>query len=134
MQKPPIWTYRIGVKQFKKPSTPANVSEQAAQQFNADELWRDNENVRESVRPVLADVGETAQFLAAKRLTLTPDARTLFLDFLYGDLGEALKRLERISEGDYRPTNTASASPSRSRTDTGVTREVFAEVDCGSQA
>jgi hypothetical protein len=35
-----------------------------------DELWRDDEKLRKEVCPVLADVGETAQFLAMKRLTL----------------------------------------------------------------
>src|SRR5262245_56005132 len=38
------------------------------------DVW-DMEDVREAVRPVLADVGETAQFLALKNIALTPDAR-----------------------------------------------------------
>ena len=34
-----------------------------------DELWEHDSNLRRAVYPVLADVGETAQFLAMKRLT-----------------------------------------------------------------
>ena len=55
-----------------------DVSEEEAERLDADVLWRDREDVRESVRPVLADVGETAQFLAAKRMALTSEARNLF--------------------------------------------------------
>lgn len=53
------------------------------------------------MRPVLADVGETAQFLAMKGQALNSQARGRFLDWLYDDLSEALKRLIRISQGDY---------------------------------
>jgi hypothetical protein len=83
--------------------TTDSVSEQDAEQIDADELWRDRPDVRENVRPVLADVGETAQFFAAKRLVLTNTARNTFLDYLYSDLSAALKRLERIAEGDHSP-------------------------------
>ena len=58
-----------------------------------DELWEQEEDLRSAVRPVLADVGETAQFLATKTLVLNNEARGLFLDFLYKDLAAALKRL-----------------------------------------
>ena len=34
--------------------------------------------LRKAVRPVLADIGETAQFLAMKRLTLNSEARERF--------------------------------------------------------
>jgi hypothetical protein len=46
---------------------------------NPDDLWSQNEDLRREVRPVLADVGETAQFLAVKRLTLNSEARDRFL-------------------------------------------------------
>jgi integrase len=77
------------------------LSERDAAQCDPDELWRDWPEVRERVRPVLADIGETAQFLAAKQLTLKEDARNRFLDYLYDDLAAALTRLLRMSEGDY---------------------------------
>jgi hypothetical protein len=43
------------------------VTEEEFARLHAEELW-DMEEVREAVRPVLADVGETAQFLALKKL------------------------------------------------------------------
>jgi integrase len=91
--------------------TTDSVSEQDAEQIDADELWRDRPDVRENVRPVLADVGETAQFFAAKRLVLTNTARNTFLDYLYSDLSAALKRLERIAEGDHSPDKYVERFP-----------------------
>ena len=73
-----------------------------------DELWEQEKNSGRAVRPVLADVGETAQFLATKTLVLDYRRRDQFLDHLYKDLAEALRRLIRISKGDYSPTRTAS--------------------------
>jgi integrase len=69
------------------------------------------DDVREAVRPVLADVGEIAQFLAVKQIALTHDGRNLFLDFLYDDLAAALKRLLRFAEGDYGPDKYAERFP-----------------------
>ena len=87
------------------------------------------EDVREAVRPVLADVGETAQFLALKQVVLTHDARNLFLDFLYDDLAGALKRLLRLAEGDYGPDKYAERFPKVVEgTDSGVTSwELFTQ-------
>jgi hypothetical protein len=47
------------------------------------------DDVREKVRPVLADAGKTAQFLALKNIALTHDARKLFLhsDFIQAPRG-----------------------------------------------
>ncbi len=39
-----------------------------------DDLWREDEELRKAVRSVLADVGETAQFLAMKGQTLNGEA------------------------------------------------------------
>ena len=79
------------------------VGERRWQEEDPDELWEQDEELRRAVRPVLADVGETSQFLAAKGLVLNNEARDLFLDFLYKDLAETLRRLIRRSEGDYSP-------------------------------
>ena len=63
-----------------------------------------------------------AQFLALKQITLTHDARNLFLDFMYDDLAAALKRLLRLSEGDYSPDKYAERFPKAIEgTDSGVT-------------
>jgi integrase len=68
-----------------------------------DDVWRGEPEAREEIRPMLADWGETAQFLAARRLVLDNASRDLFLDALYGDFGEALKLLIRQAHGDYSP-------------------------------
>jgi integrase len=79
-------------------------------------------DVRAEVRPVLADVGETAQFFAAKGLALTNAARDLFLDNLYPDLAAALRRLIREAKGDYSPDRYAERFPKDSTsTDGGLT-------------
>src|SRR5262249_15321221 len=41
----------------------SSVPEVLIESAGIDELWRDRPDLRESVRPVLADIGETAQFL-----------------------------------------------------------------------
>jgi hypothetical protein len=64
------------------------------------EVW-DMEDVRETVRPVVADIAQTEQFLALKQMPLTREARALFLDFLYEDFAAATKRLLRFTSGDY---------------------------------
>jgi hypothetical protein len=86
------------------------VSEEEFERLRAQELW-DLEEVREAVRPVLADVGETAQFLALKSTALRNEARNLFLDFLYEDLAAALKLLLRRFEGNYSPDKYAERFP-----------------------
>jgi integrase len=66
-----------------------------------DDIWERGGVVREDVRPMLADWGETAQFLAARRMVLDAPSRDLFLDYLYGDFGEALRLLIKRAGGDY---------------------------------
>ena len=79
------------------------------------------------MRPVLADAGETAQFLAMKRLVLNNEARDLFLDWLYEDLAEALRRLLRIADGDYSADKYAERFPKFEGTDSGETpQQLFA--------
>jgi integrase len=99
----------------------SSVSEDEFERLRPKELW-DMEDVREIVRPVLVDVGETAQFLAVKRTALTTDARDLFLDHLYDDLAEALKLLLRRAEGDYSPDTYRKRFPKTSEgADSGLT-------------
>ncbi len=55
-----------------------------------DELWHEDAELRKAVRPLLADIGETAQFLALKRQTLNREAQASVLDWLYEDLAASL--------------------------------------------
>jgi integrase len=93
-----------------------------ADRSTRDELWEEREDVREAVRPVLADIGETAQFLAAKGIALTNAARNQFLDWLWHDLGAAHQWLERRIQGDYGPDKYAEGFPKDAQgPDSGIT-------------
>ena len=80
------------------------------------------------MRPILADVGETAQFLAMKRLVLNSDARDRFLDWLYDDLAAALRRLLRIADGDYSAGKYAERFPKFEGLDNGETPQQLFEA------
>lgn len=88
---------------------------------NPDELWREDEKLRKAIRPVLADVGETAQFLAIKKIVPDNEARALFLDFLYADLAAALKRMIGMSKGHYGADNYRAQFPKFEGADRGET-------------
>ena len=77
------------------------VGDDEWERSDPDDLWRKDEELRKAVRPVLADAGETAQFLAMKGLSLNSEARDRFLDWLYEDLAAALRKLIRARSGDY---------------------------------
>ena len=93
-----------------------------------DDLWRGDTKLRGDVRPVLADLGETAQFLAVKRLTLNHEAKALFLDWLYEDLAAALRKLMRTALGDYRDDKYAERFPKFEGPDAGQTPQQLFEA------
>jgi integrase len=66
-----------------------------------DEILERSEAARADIRPLFADLGETAQFLAARRLVLDGPSRDMFLDSLYHDLGEALRLLIKRAQRDW---------------------------------
>jgi hypothetical protein len=102
------------------------AGEELWERSDPDALWREDAELRRAIRPILADVGETAQFLAAKRLALNDEARDRFLDWLYEDLAEALRRLLRIADGDYSADKYAERFPKFDGPDTGETpQELF---------
>jgi hypothetical protein len=92
-----------------------------------DELWRQDAKLRRAVYPVLADVGETAQFLAMKRLTLNAEGREAFLYWLYDDLSAVLKKLMRLAEGDYGDDSYAKRFPKFEGSDSGDTPQQLFE-------
>ena len=100
----------------------AGVSEEDFERTNPDDLFREHANVRDVVRPAIADVGETAQFLAAKHIALTTTSRDLFLDFLYDDLAAGLQHLLRRLSGDFSPDTYRKRFPKAvEATDSGIT-------------
>ena len=42
--------------------------------------WMAHDEVREAMRPIIADIGHTAQLLASRRIALSNAARDRFLD------------------------------------------------------
>ncbi len=85
-----------------------------------DDIWERWPEARENVRPALADLGETAQFLRQKRLVLDEPSRNLFLDHLYGDFAAALELLIKRARGDYTADSYALRFPkSDNSRDTG---------------
>src|SRR5262245_53060604 len=95
------------------------VGEKQWEENDPNELWEQDEELRRALRPLLADVGETSQFLAAKSVVPNNEARDQFLDFLYKDLAEALRRLIRHSEGDYSPDTYRERFPKFGGADSG---------------
>lgn len=68
-------------------------------------------DVRKEMRPVIADQGHTAQFLAGRGVVLTNKARDLFLDCALLNAVPALIRLERNASGDYSPDELLKTFP-----------------------
>ncbi len=95
------------------------VGEAEWERSDPDELWREDADLRRKVYPVLADVGETAQFLAMKELTLNGEGRESFLYWLYDDFAAALRRLMRVVEGDYGDDRYAERFPKFEGADNG---------------
>ena len=69
--------------------------------------WARDPEIRAGVKPYIADLGCTAQFLASRGVVLTTQARALFLDFVVDNYVDALGLLERRARNDYSPDDTA---------------------------
>jgi integrase len=63
--------------------------------------WTQWPEVREAVRPEVAEMALTATFLASEGLALTTDARILFVDAVSERLFSAYALLEQRANGDY---------------------------------
>ncbi len=75
------------------------------------DLLESNSNIRERVRPVIADEAKSEQFLAAKRLVLDPASRSMFLDYVARDFFAAIALLARHARGDYGSDKWAEQFP-----------------------
>ena len=87
------------------------ASDEVREQPLRDMRWARDREVREGVRPVVADLGHTAQFLASRGLALTNKAQGLFLDRVLDNYEQALLRLERRAKGDYSPDELPKSFP-----------------------
>jgi integrase len=63
--------------------------------------WAQDPDVREHIRPFVADKAQTAQFLASKGLALTDEGRDLFLDAVGDEFVPAIQLLIRRANNDY---------------------------------
>jgi hypothetical protein len=73
--------------------------------------WAKAPEVREAVRPMIAQEARVASFLAAEGIALNADAYALFVDAVADDLPHALTLLERWAAGDYSPDETPQSFP-----------------------
>jgi hypothetical protein len=63
------------------------------------------------LRPMIADWGHTAQFLASKGVVLASEARDVFLDYVAIDYVEAVLLRRRRAKGDYSPDDLPRQFP-----------------------
>jgi hypothetical protein len=87
------------------------IGDEEWERGNQEEIWREDDELRSEVRPLLADVGETSQFLGVKGLVLNNAARDRFLDWLFDDLWQALRGSYALHRATIAQTSTASAFP-----------------------
>jgi hypothetical protein len=73
--------------------------------------WERDPEVRAHMRPIIADNGDTAQFLASRGIVLTDEARAVFLDCVVDNLTAAFSLLERRAKGDYSPDELPKKFP-----------------------
>jgi hypothetical protein len=73
--------------------------------------WAMAPEVREKVRPVVAEMARTASFLASAGISLNADAHKLFTDAVSDLLYQALSILEQRADGDHTPDETPKSFP-----------------------
>jgi integrase len=106
----------------------AEAPDEFREDVNSDPDWKwmDAPEVRKKLRPVIAEVAQTALFLASRGLVLDREAHAAFLDDVESEFTSALAILERQARGDFSPDETLvrfpkfNGSPS-AQSSTGVT-------------
>jgi integrase len=73
--------------------------------------WAKEQDVRDAVRPVVAELGRTASFLISEDIVLTPEANALFVDAVSDNLLLAFSLLKQRAHGDYSPDDTPETFP-----------------------
>jgi integrase len=79
--------------------------------WNTLDEWRHEPQVREGMRPLIADEAKTAQFLATQGLTLSHEAQSLFLDCVLNEFERAILLLERRAKHEYDDDDHAASFP-----------------------
>jgi hypothetical protein len=73
--------------------------------------WTRDPEIRAGIRPIVADVGHTTQFLSSRGVALTKEAQAVFLDFVVDRYVDALSLLERRARNDYSPDDAPQTFP-----------------------
>lgn len=73
--------------------------------------WKKEPEVREAVRPQVAELARVATFLASEGLALNAAAYALFVDAVGDNLQPAISVLERRANGDYSRDDTPDSFP-----------------------
>jgi integrase len=73
--------------------------------------WAKEPDVREAVRPQVAELARVATFLASEGVALNVSAYALFVDAVNDNLQSALAVLERRANGDYSPDDIPDSFP-----------------------
>ncbi|UFS76032.1 tyrosine-type recombinase/integrase [Tardiphaga sp. 37S4] len=73
--------------------------------------WAKEPEVRQAVRPRIAELARVASFLADQGLALNADAYALFVDAVSDNLQPAIHLLERRAAGDYSPDDIPETFP-----------------------
>jgi integrase len=73
--------------------------------------WAKEPEVREAVRPQIAELARVATFLASEGLSLNTSAYALFVDAVSDNLLLAISVLERRANGDYSRDDTPDSFP-----------------------
>ena len=73
--------------------------------------WAKEPEVREAVRPHIAEFARVATFLASAGVALNKSAYALFVDAVSDNLPQAMSLLERRANGDYSRDDTPDSFP-----------------------
>ena len=73
--------------------------------------WEKEPEVREAMRPQVAELARVATFLASEGMVLNASAYALFVDAVSDNLLQALSVLERRANGDYSTRRHARQVP-----------------------
>jgi site-specific recombinase XerD len=73
--------------------------------------WAKGPEVREAVRPQIAELARIATFLASEGMALNTAAHALFVDAVSDNLLQAISVLERRADGDYSRDDTPDTFP-----------------------
>jgi integrase len=79
--------------------------------------WKARPEVREAVRPLVAQEAKVASFLLERGVALNDEAMKLFLDAVEDNLLTAYVRLEALARGDYGPDPLLEQLPEYVRTE-----------------